>query len=114
MKKYIPDDLSSGSLYFFLGQTQLHSEQFEGAKNSFEACFGTHWIDTSHNRFLVTFAKAKTLQSLQDYVDSIDCFATALQLQPDDPYCHFRRAWSYKVLHLINFVVFSFYFFGLL
>lgn len=97
MQKYIPDDLSNGSLHFFLGETQLYSSKFEAAKENFDICFRTHWVDTTHNRFLVTFAKAKALQSLRLYTESIEGFSVALSLRPNDPYCLFRRAWSYKV-----------------
>lgn len=97
MRKFVPDDLSLGALYFYLGETLLYSSRFEEANQSFDDCFNTHWVDTAHNRFLATFAKAKALQALQAYPESIEFFSKALEMKPQNPYCHFRRAWSYKV-----------------
>jgi tetratricopeptide (TPR) repeat protein len=97
MLKYIPDDLSLGALYFHLGETQLYSSQFSAANENFDRCLHTHWVDTNHNRFLATFAKAKALQALQEYEESIHEFTKALEMKPENPFCHFRRAWSYKV-----------------
>lgn len=98
MQKFIPDDLSSGCLYFFLGETQLFSEQFNGALISFQQCLDSHWADTAWNRFITTFAMAKALQCSHQHKDSIEWFSKALDLRKDNPYCYFRRAWSFKAL----------------
>lgn len=95
-QQFIPDDVTLGTLYFFLGQCQIHLLQYEYAQSSLAHCYHTHFIDSKHNKFLVEFACAKILQCLKRHDEAIAKFTEALQLQNDCPYCFFRRAWSFK------------------
>jgi hypothetical protein len=97
MLKYVPDDLSLGCLHFFIAQSQMYSYDYELAKENLDKCLKTHWVSTPHHLFLTTFARAKALQSLQRHQAAIDEFTKALALDSQNPYCYFRRAWSYKV-----------------
>jgi tetratricopeptide (TPR) repeat protein len=95
--KYIPDNYTQGVLYFFLGVLYLRLSMIHQALTCFEACQQTSWKTASKNEFLIHFVLAKTHQALLNHKLAIQYYNIAIDLEPKNPYCYFRRAWSYKV-----------------
>lgn len=96
--QYVPDDVTLGTLYFFAGQCQIRLLDYDNAIVSLQKCRESHFIDSLHNELLVEFAIAKILQCLRKHSEAIERFTKSLALKKGCPYCHFRRAWSYKAL----------------
>ena len=99
MIRYAADEVSIGNLHFFLAQCYMRLGNFSKAKLFFDECLLSHWADSQQNRFLIKFSIAKNFQCLKMHNEAISVFNEALQLRPNDPYCLFRRAWSFKVLN---------------
>lgn len=101
MIRYAPDEVSIGNLHFFIAQSYMRLSNFSKAMHHFELCSRTHWLDNEHNKFLLQFSIAKNLQCLKRHEEAITGFNNALKMRQNDPYCLFRRAWSYKVSSLL-------------
>jgi hypothetical protein len=97
VKKYVSDDMAYGVLYFFRAMVFSNLQRYSEAAEDLVQAQRTHFANSTHRRFLVQFAVAKVLQCQRLHSDAIREFSAALSLQPEDPYCYFRRAWSYKV-----------------
>jgi hypothetical protein len=95
--KFVPDDLSLGTQLYFLALSQIQLQKFQLADIHLQKCAETHWVDAKHNKFLYLYTSGKLCQSQGQHVAAIDKFTAAMALTPNNPYCHFKRAWSYKV-----------------
>lgn len=96
-RKFVPDDLSLGTLLFFLALTQTQLQKFGEADAHLAQCAATHWVDAQHNRFLHRYVAAKLRQCQGQHAAAVESFTEALALSPDNPFCLFKRAWSHKV-----------------
>lgn len=97
-EKFIPDDMTAGTLRFFIGEMNLAMGNYNEALESLEICTKTNWSNTSHNEFLLYFATGKAHQCLRDHDKAIQFFSAALKIEEKSPHCFFRRAWSFKVI----------------
>jgi tetratricopeptide (TPR) repeat protein len=96
-RPFIPDDISLGVQLFFLAQCQIVEKQYAEAERCLQECAQTHWVDSRHNHFLLSFCHAKLLQCQGKHEEAIPVFNKAIDLSDNDSHCYFRRAWSYKV-----------------
>lgn len=96
--KFVPDDLALGTLRFFLALAQMQLKKFGFAEASLVLCGQTHWIDSGHNNFLFLYVGAKLCQCQGNHAAAVEKFSAALAVSPANPYCHFKRAWSFKVM----------------
>lgn len=96
----MPDDLSLGTQLYFLALSQIQLQKFHLAAVNLQKCSETHWVDAKHNKFLYLYTAGKLSQCQGQHAIAIERFTAAMALSPHDPYCHFKRAWSYKVAFL--------------
>lgn len=103
-EKFIPDELSLGTLFFFLAQCQMALSKFDEALFNFSKCESrAHWKALKSNEFLLLFALAKCHQSRGHHEQALELFNSALAnvtcSEASKPYVYFRRAWSFKALN---------------
>ncbi len=96
-RKYVADDMALGVLHFFRALALSQLAQYDEASVDLQHCSTTHFMNSKHNKFLLHFANAKIHQCQKQHKEAVSEFSLALDLQPQNPYCHFRRAWSFKV-----------------
>eukprot|EP01034_Spumella_vulgaris_P021885 gene21885-27961_t len=96
--KFVPDDLSLGTQLYFLALSQIQLQKYHLADIHLQKCAETHWVDAKHNKFLYLYTSGKLCQSQGQHLAAIDKFTAAMALTPNNPYCHFKRAWSFKAV----------------
>eukprot|EP01038_Epipyxis_sp_PR26KG_P007639 gene7639-10398_t len=96
--RYVPDDISRGLLYYFLGNTQLQLKKYDLVESTLQKCMKSHWINVKHNEYIYYFTMGKLYQAQKNHQLAIDTFSMALKLKPDCSYSLFKRGWSYKAL----------------
>lgn len=91
-------------MYFFLGMSAFQLQEYNEADDCFKRCVSSHWVDLKRNKFVCIYAQAKLLQVNGKHNEAIEMFSEALSMEPENAFCLFRRAWSYKVR--INITIF--------
>lgn len=96
MLDFVADDVAYGAQLYFLSLTLIQLKKFEKASKYLLQCKETHWVHIPHNLFLFTYTSAKLLQCQGQHKHAVEEFSVAIQLNPQNAYCYFRRGWSQK------------------
>ena len=102
VRMHCPDSNIRGVLYYFLGLSLLRKADTRDDKELIESYLlsasSTAWLRYSTNEKLLRFTLGKLKQSQVKHNEAIEEFSRSLEIDDQNPYAFFRRAWSYKYI----------------
>jgi tetratricopeptide (TPR) repeat protein len=93
-----PDDIVVGIVHFFRGVELAHEDRLEEAEECFASSLASKWGAMDQNKTLINFAKAKLYQQQDLHEQAIAGFSLSIEIDPNNAWAFFRRAWSYKAV----------------
>jgi tetratricopeptide (TPR) repeat protein len=101
---YAPDDHSVSKVQFYLALSLIHLSKHEVAEQLLQECIESSWAANDQTQSLCWFVWGKLKQKLLQHRTAIEYFTNSIQHDNDgthlNVHAYFRRAWSYKALHM--------------